>query len=71
MALAARTVFFFQKIGLLLGAVGQGKKSVNAGLPALKAAAVRKRGVGFVLRDEHPQGRHVGQFGGILTPGKP
>ncbi|MPM03602.1 hypothetical protein SDC9_49869 [bioreactor metagenome] len=53
MAPAAYTIFIFEKIRFFFRAMGLREKGVDAGLAALKAAAPRKCGIGFILCDEH------------------
>ena len=70
MGAPAYAVLIFEESCLFLAGVVGGEVFVDSTLAALHAAAAIQRVVDLVLRDEAPQLRHCGHFGGILPAGQ-
>ena len=70
MGAPAYAVLIFEESSLFLAGVVGGEVFVDSTLAALHTAAAIQRVVDLVLRDEAPQLRHCGHFGGILPAGQ-
>ena len=70
MGAPAYAVLIFEESCLFLAGMVGGEVFVDPALAALHTAAAIQRVVDLVLRDEAPQLRHCGHFGGILPAGQ-